>query len=323
MIREADWANIRQKGDPEADAWVQSILQQKDKNFLREILPLLSDYNPINNNKMPKILADIIVKKELKLTDQEQKQIARATDFYWQNEQNIDIVLGLYALPYCYLGANGARVLQLSKRIQTDTYKRLKETGAFVKAVMLYDHWQSGYVYQVIRKVRLLHAIIRHFTQQTATWQATEWGIAINQEDMLGTNIAFSFIVLKGLEKMSIRVASEYEKSYLFIWEKIGSVIGIEPQYLPKTYQQHRTADKIIAKRQFQESDQGKELAQALLQVVRTQAGSTIIADLLQEQMRQFLGEDKAKMLGISETNTDKLLLKAYQLSTKISQIFK
>ncbi len=323
MIKNEDWANIRQQGDAEADAWVQNILQQKDKTFLREILPFLSDYNPINSNKMPKILADILIRNEAKLAAIEQKQIVRATDYYWQNEQNIDIVLGLYALPYCYLGANGARVLQLSKRIQTDTYKRLKETGAFVKAVMLYDNWQSGYVYQVIRKVRLLHAIIRHFTQQSPSWNTAQWGLAINQEDMLGTNVAFSYIVLKGLEKMGISTPSEYEKAYLFIWKKIGESIGIDTKYLPENYQQYSLIDKTIAKRQFQESEQGKELALALLQVVRTQAGSEIVADLLQEQMRAFLGIENASMLGIFETNTDKNLLKAYQLSTKISQIFK
>lgn len=323
MKKNIDWDAYRQKGDAQADEWVRQILAKNDKTILREILPFLSDYSIVSSFKIPEILKDILATRSLVLSLAQKKQIIRATEFYQKNELNIDLVLGLYALPYCYLGADGARVLQLSARIQTDTYKRLKETGAFVKAVMLYDNWQSGFVFEVINKVRLLHAIIRYFTLQYPQWDTAKWGVPINQQDMLGTNVAFSYIVLKGLKQLNVSIAPEYESAYLETWQIIGQLMGIEAELLPVTFEQNVMIDKAIATHQFKESEQGKQLAQALLQVVRGQAGSDVVADLLQNQMFTFLGAKNAKMLGITETKSAKNLFQLYQFSTQISQIFK
>ena len=100
-------------------------------------------------------------------------------------------MLACLALPYCYAGADGAKVLAKSQRIQNDTLKRLEETGEFIFTVMQEKNWHNGKAFRKILKVRLMHAAIRFFSEFHGTWN-TAWGKPVNQEDMAGTNGAFS-----------------------------------------------------------------------------------------------------------------------------------
>ena len=91
----------------------------------------------------------------------------------------------------CYLGADGARVLSFSARLNKDAFKRLVETGNFLKAVLNHDNWSEGKIFAICIKVRLLHASIRYFILKSDRWDM-KWGYPINQEDLVGTNLAFS-----------------------------------------------------------------------------------------------------------------------------------
>jgi hypothetical protein len=252
----------------------------------------------------------------------DKKKLIRATDFYQENQQNIGLILGLYSLPYCYLGADGAKVLYMSERIKNDTYKRLTETGSFLKAVMNYDNWKSIRIFAICLKVRLLHASIRYFTLHSKKWDLA-WGYPINQEDMLGTNLAFSLVVLRGLEKLGYSIDKTYEDAYINIWNVIGFLLGVKQEIMPKNYVEALKIDKQIADRQFRQSVEGQELTASLMQVIRSFAPNDITADLLQSQSRMLLGEKYAQMLGIAETNFPNALLKVYNItSVLISKVF-
>lgn len=322
MINKSELSRYRALGDEEADAVINQIVEQNGIAYLRQLMPFLSDYQNLSFQNQPQILQSFLSANSSLPAFYDKKKLIRATNFYRENQQNIGLILGLYSLPYCYLGADGAKVLYMSERIKNDTYKRLTETGNFLKAAMNYDNWQSERIFAICLKVRFLHATIRYFTLHSKQWDLA-WGYPINQEDMLGTNLAFSLVVLRGMEKLGYSVDKSYEDAYLNTWNVIGFLLGVKAEMMPENYLEAVKIDKLIADRQFKQSVEGQGLTASLMKVVRSFAPSEIVADLLQSQSRMLLGEKYAKMLGIAETNIPNTLLKVYNTtSVLMSKIF-
>jgi hypothetical protein len=322
MISKAELSKYRALGDKEADEIINQIVDQNGISSLRQLMSFLSDYQNLSFENQSPILQLFLSGNASLPVFYDKKKLIRSTDFYRGNQQNIALILGLYSLPYCYLGADGAKVLYMSERIKNDTYRRLTETGSFLKAVMNYDNWKSERIFSICLKVRLLHATIRYFTLHSKQWNLA-WGYPINQEDMLGTNLAFSLVVLRGMEKLGYSVDKTYEDAYINTWNVIGFLLGIKQEIMPENYLEAVKIDKQIAERQFRQSVEGQELTNSLIQVVRSFAPSEITANLLQSQSRMLLGEKYAKMLGIAETNFPNALLKMYNTtSVLMSKIF-
>lgn len=322
MISKAELSKYRALGDKEADEIINQIVDQNGISSLRQLMSFLSDYQNLSFENQSPILQLFLSANASLPVFYDKKKLIRSTDFYRGNQQNIALILGLYSLPYCYLGADGAKVLYMSERIKNDTYRRLTETGSFLKAVMNYDNWKSERIFSICLKVRLLHATIRYFTLHSKQWNLA-WGYPINQEDMLGTNLAFSLVVLRGMEKLGYSVDKTYEDAYINTWNVIGFLLGIKQEIMPENYLEAVKIDKQIAQRQFRQSVEGQELTNSLIQVVRSFAPSEITANLLQSQSRILLGEKYAKMLGIAETNFPNALLKMYnRTSVLMSKIF-
>ncbi|NJO02593.1 MAG: DUF2236 domain-containing protein [Bacteroidia bacterium] len=121
----------------------------------------------------------------------------RGLHFFQKYAPHLLAMLGYLSLPYCYAAANGAQVLQLSQRIRQDTKKRLLETSQFVLDVMEPGAFgPEGLGLVSALKVRLIHAAIRFHVLRSPKWDMA-WGLPVNQEDMGGTNGAFSWISVR------------------------------------------------------------------------------------------------------------------------------
>ncbi len=312
-----DLSKYRLSGDKIADMLIEQLVAQEGIGFLRSMMPFLADFKRLDFADQPE-LVQVFLKQNSSFPDFfNKKELIRATDFYRENQQTIGLVLGLYALPYCYLGADGARVLYLSERIRKDTYNRLVETGNFLKAVMNYDNWTDHRIFAICTKVRLMHAAIRYFTLNSRKWDMT-WGYPINQEDMLGTNLAFSLVVLRGMRKLGYTIDNTYARAYLHTWNVISLLLGIDNDLLPANELEAIKLERLIAARQFRQSAESQALTQALIQTIRNTCPNEWTADLLQAQSRFLLGKKYAEMLGVKETNISGTLLKVYNTTSVV-----
>ncbi len=309
-------------GDEEADEIIRQILEREGLEYLKKLMIFWADFKNLDIQHLPDYVLAFFNQNTTYPEFYKKKEIIRSIDFYRTNQQQIAVILGLYSLPYCYLGADGAKVLYFSEKIRKNTFLRLQETGNFVRELMDLEHWTNGKVFTICTKVRLMHASIRIFLLLEKRWDML-WGFPINQEDMLGTNLAFSLIVLRGLEQLGNTVDDNEEQAYIHTWNVIGYLMGIKPELLPHSYADAFKIEQSIAKRQFRESLEGKELTKALLEVFRELAPNDFMADVLQTQCRMFLGDTYANMLGISQTNIPYNLLKIYnQSNTFLSKYF-
>jgi hypothetical protein len=68
------------------------------------------------------------------------------------------------------------------------------------------------------------------------TWSATGAtnGVPVNQEDMLATIMAFSYLVIEGLRQLQAHLSSREEEDLYYLWCVFAELMGIEPDYIPE-----------------------------------------------------------------------------------------
>jgi len=299
--------------DRTADAFIKQIFETATQKQL-----LFQKLSTLNYNEQLNGIADFypgheFIKEAATLPQwADTRLMAKGATFFAGHAQAIMTLLGLLSLPYCYAAANGAMVLYLSERLRSDAGKRLQETGEFVWEVMAPGTFDfEGKAFASILKVRLIHAASRYYVQRDGKWDIT-WGMPVNQEDMAGTNIAFSLIVIRGLRKLGYTVEAQEQEGFLHLWNVIGSLLGISQELLPADIRLVRELENAIRTRHFRASVQGQELMKSLT-VIFSEAAKDAdqnprdVLGLIQ----YLLGEEIAGMLGINapEINNDKLRL--------------
>lgn len=230
----------------------------------------------------------------------DQKQMKAGSEFFIRHSELIMSLLGLLSLPYCYCAADGAMVLYQSEKIRNQTTMRLYETAIFVWEVMAPDAFGTGGKgFEAVLKIRLLHAMARHHLLQSGQWDYAR-GLPVNQEDMAGTNLAFSFLVLRGMHTLGIKVSSAERQSFMHLWNVIGFLMGLQEDLIPQEPEMVEVLDKTISRRQFRSSEHGIALTRSLVHhVLATNKGKVTENDIL-GLMKYLLGKNVAAMLGIN-----------------------
>lgn len=207
-------------------------------------------------------------------------------------------LLGVMALPYCYAGSPGNKALYFSEKMRNSPGKRLIDTADFIISVSGSGSLVTGSAGHIqINKTRLIHAIARHYVSKN-DW-SLDWGVPINQEDMAGTNLAFSYVTLVGLLKSGFVLSTKEKEDFVYLWRYIGYHLGINEQLLPATYKEAQTLTEVIKQRNFRSSDEGIVLTRELLRYYRSVAPAGK-ARFIESQVRYFLGPEVSGYLGLA-----------------------
>ncbi len=296
---------FRQMGDPEADKAITTLFESNGITGVREMFKWLNTSESISSFR---IINDFIKNNQSLPNFADKKLMQQGMKFFVKNQTAVGIMLACYSLPYCYAGADGAKVLAMSQRIQTDTLKRLQETGEFLEIVTKEENWKNGEAVRKVLKIRLMHAAIRFFTEYHGTWDLA-WGKPVNQEDMAGTNGAFSYIVIRGMRKTGETPNDADAEAYLHLWNVISVIMGVDEALIPDNLREAFTMDKAIATRQFRPSEEGKALTKALLNTIENFIENPLLKTFPAAQMRYLMGDSVADMLGIPKVSFEKKLI--------------
>lgn len=296
--------SYRFKTDVLADEVVAKIFTNNESSQVREVMQtLVFNDAEIDETKLSPYLVDYFKETEVLPTWADKKLQLKAVSFFEQNIENIMTLLGVYSLPYCYAAADGARVLQLSKRITEQTRKRLAETAQFVLEVMHPNAFlPQGKAIRSIQKVRLMHAVVRYQILNGGKWNLA-WGKPINQEDMAGTNLSFSFIILQGLRKIGTSVRFEEAQAFLHHWAIVGCMLGLDEKLLVFQETHANTLCKMIEKRSFKPSEHGTTLSLALLESFKTTFPFNLLQGLAATYIRYLVGDEYSNMLKIPKAD--------------------
>lgn len=243
------------------------------------------------------------------------KSVELGQAFFYKQALPIMTLLGALSLPYCYAATPGNKALYFSEKMRKATHKRLLDTADFIIGVCSPNSLKrEGHGHVFINKIRLIHAVARYHISEKETW-LTEWGAPINQEDMAGTNLAFSYLILKGMKEGGYDVSQKETDAFLHLWKYIGYQLHIDENLLANNYIEAAALEKAIRIRHFKPSEEGKILTSEIISYYKKIVPNKAAANLMESQIRYLLGPFVADCLGLSAHPVkDKIVLTINQI---------
>lgn len=302
LYRNSSLDKLRLIQDPIADQAVRILVQSPENisliNNWSEIPIIYPDDFPLELLVFFDFYKTTSLNKPIKILEKGQEFFDKKGDLYLA-------MLGFYSLPYCYAFADGAQVLVRSKRILDSIGERLGETGTFIMEIFEPGAFlSSNKAFLVCAKVRLIHAFSRYFVEKYGINWNPDFGKPINQEDMIGTNLAFSLIVLRGWRKLGFKVTIEDTELVLNYWKWIGNLMGIQTEYWPNNSKEAFELEKSIRKRHLKSSQAGVSLINALKNYYQKTIPDPFLASQTESVLVFFLGKEASKALDLKSNLT-------------------
>jgi hypothetical protein len=192
-----------------------------------------------------------------------------------------------------------------------ETYsRRIAETAQFVMFAMSPGGLSSrkkGLV--AAQKVRLIHGVIRYYLREQ-NWDTDKYDQPVNQEDMAGTLMSFSALILQGLEQLEIKLEPVEKEAYFHCWRVIGHIVGLDDNLIPDNAADGLKLGTAILDHQIAKSTQGSSLMKALLEFQINKSKGFISPQKNEAMMRLMMGDKISDLLDVpkvNQTEIDKL----------------
>ena len=305
---------MRKIQDPLADAVIAHFFPH-EKARLNEALSGFSDNEQFINGKSEQSLQFLIDEIKVHYLHLDQRRLTEGRKLFDKYASDCMLLLGFLSLPYCYAAANGAEVLVRSERIVNEPEKRLSETAQFVFDVMAKDAFEPhGQGLSTILKIRLMHAAVRWYIEQSDNWNKKLLGVPVNQEDMAGTNLSFSLMVIRGLRRLGRLVHSQEAFAYIDYWNQVGKMMGLQQELLPQDNKESFLLEKRIRIRQFKQSEAGIKLTKSLFSYFNQVSKGSPLEGKVGPFANFLLGSELCRILDIQVPESEQLLFKPYQV---------
>lgn len=227
------------------------------------------------------------------------------------------VVLLAKSLPEGYAAPCLSSLLNLSGNLRTAPYRRLLGVLQLVLDVSsVHGFEQNGRALAAARQARLMHAGIRRFAPTLMPeYCSTYRGQPVNLEDMLGTIMGLSLLVIDGLPKLGDALPKNEAEDYYYLWRAFAVAMGIHPPgqrgsdvWVPATLDDARAFYRSYERRHYVQNPaanpDGVALAQENLAMLHTLLpwplrlpGLRRIPELL---MTQLIGEEGCRRVGLS-----------------------
>ncbi len=283
---DAELDRLRRVADPLADGIVDEIFAEGEITAVRRLLRHLVD----NDHPLlvepglalpPALLAAVeryFERSDAELPTFDPAMVEAGERVFELHGPEVLMTLCCYSLPASYTAKKGVHVLAQTKRLESNPKRRLIETTQMVVDVMTPGGLElrgsartHGKGIRSAQKVRLMHAAIRRMILH-ADGQAwiDAYDAPINQEDLAGTLMTFSQVVLDGLERLGAPLTHAQREAYLYTWRAIGSIMGVRDEVIPVDLAEARALTDTIRRRQSARSDAGDVMTAALLETMQS-----------------------------------------------------
>jgi hypothetical protein len=306
-------------GDAPADALVNRYFSENRQRELYQVLQLPEQ--EIRQNRTSSPLHHFIAGKKKSPAWFDELRLLRGQQVFKSYASDIMMLLGAMALPYCYAASPGNKALYLSEKMRQNPAKRLLDTANFVIGVSTPGSLlKEGNGHMQINRTRLIHAIARYYILK-GEWTMA-WGLPINQEDMAGTNLAFSAVTLIGLQQSGIILSTREREDFIYLWRYIGYQLNIQSELLPADFNEAYTLAMRIKKRNFRKSDEGIALTRELLNYYKSVAPPEQVR-LIDAQVRNLVGDEVARYIGLEPDYLRDRISLVFQEFTTLQNLFK
>jgi hypothetical protein len=292
---------LRQVGDPEVDHLASKLMSGAGRQELYRVFSASSinelEHLQFKNGQLKSFLLQGNQLPEWA----DVAQMKAASSLFRSNGNEFLFMLGIVSLPYCYAAAKGAISLYHTEKIRKNTEKRLLDTTSFIIDIMKEDAFErSGGGFLAVKLVRLRHALARYYLKRVPEVAALD-EVPINQEDMAGTNLAFSYVALRAMPKIGVKFSIDVQNNYLHFWSVIGHMLGLKNSLLTQDIRSAFLMEKQISKRQFAPSKEAKELTRQLVNHYKEQIPNKATTLLIDALMRHLLGDEVSRTIGLKK----------------------
>lgn len=329
------WSNafldsMRQEGDPEADGVIRDLFAEGDVDAVNKLLETLVRNDGLPSALLPKVVRDYLA-ANARIPLAPPEQIARAQNLFALNGPEMLVALGFYSLPASYAARKGVQVIYGTAFLKDRPVRRVFETTQMVIDVLSPGGLApEGRGRITVDKVRLMHAAVRHVTlaNHGRPWDSELLGLPVNQEDLAGTLMTFSYLVLDGLHRLGIDVEPADQEAYLATWVSLGRLLGMREEMFPANMAEARQLTQIIYTRQIAPSPEATALTGALLEGMQGLIPLSSLKGVPAGLVHFFLGKDSitgqnvAELLQVPEEKWPLLAVRLLGELGEISQRF-
>ncbi len=289
---------MRDRGDPPADEVLDALHHAAGLTAVNEVLATLVRNEGAPPAALPPVVRRYLADELSPPTPEELPLVREAEAFFATHGVSVLMLLGFSSLPQTYASRNGSHVLVFTQRLTRDTQRRVMETFQFVMNALSPGGLQpGGRGLRDAQKIRLMHAAIRRFVAEQPDYDPA-WGRPVNQEDLAGTMLAFSTVILDGFRTLRIPLSDREEAAFFTAWKVLGRNLGVVPELMPRDADDGRALMQRIRDRQWGPSDSGKALIDAIVAFYdRFMPG--LFQTMPATQIRGFAGDVAADALGL------------------------
>jgi hypothetical protein len=299
---------MRELGDPLADGPVAAVLERGGVDAVNAMMQTLVRVDQPVPEEMPDEIRAYLV-ETLPLPDwADMGKIKRGQQLFETWGLEIACCLFCASLPSAYAAAKGVKVLYLTGQLDTNTRRRVMETGQFLIDVANVGGLdENGKGRRAIQRVRLMHAAVRHLikarNELTPGMWHPDWGTPINQEDLVGTRMSFSYVFSEPMRRLGVRVPAEDVEAYLHLWNVIGHLLGVRDELLVHDIADATALVDTIRRRQFEASPEGQEMTRALLGLMDELTPVRRLDGTIPPLIRHLIGDETADLLLIPKSD--------------------
>ena len=267
------YASFMMRGDPLADELVAWMRGQGEAALFDRALSdgLASVANP------PDPLRRFFEHVEVRPAWLDDDALELGARTYQRMGKSVMFILSAWSLMNGYHSAPAVKPLAFTAQLAKMAPRRLAETGRFVVETCQNGGMKrdgQGFILAV--RVRVLHARVRAMILRSGRWKTDDWGIPINQADMLGTVMEFSLLVLAGARHLGYRFEREESEALVHLWRYSGYLSGVDEELLEELSSEARGEHFAEMVKLIQPGpDQDSLDLAAALRVVPAQVGET------------------------------------------------
>jgi hypothetical protein len=309
---------MRQQQDPPADRLVAELFAAGQVESVNGLMRSLVENDGLAPEHLPANVREYLAGSGHLPDWADHAKIEAGERLFWRYGPAMIAILNCYSLPYCYAGRKGVQVLAVTSRLYTNPTRRIVETAQMVVDVMRPGGLgRLGTGIRTAQKVRLMHAGVRFQIGRYSGWKP-EFDLPINQEDMAGTLLSFSYITLDGLRRLGYRIAEDEAEAYLHCWNVIGHILGVRPELLAGNFGEATALADRIAERQFATCEEGRAMTRALIEMMWHAIPGNMFDRMPQLLMRYLLRDRVADLVGVPPGHISELVAGPLRLLARI-----
>jgi len=283
---------MREVGDPPADTVVAELFHGGEIDAVNRLMKTLVRNDGVPAAKLPQVVRDYLDTTDDLPPWADHARIATGERFFGVHGPGCVMALACASLPACYAARRGVQVLSLTARLQSDPVRRIGETAQLTLHCMAPGGLApAGAGVRDAQKVRLMHAAVRHLVLESEVYDP-EWGVPINQEDLAGTLLTFSVVVLDAIAKLGTTFSDEEADAYFHAWNCVGHILGVDRRLIADTLDDGRALSRRIIERNWEASPEGRAMTKALIGAMEHATPGTIF-DGFASYVVRFLGGDE------------------------------